>query len=140
MIEKSIDCMGEDISSVISAWTVAQVQYLLNRLFHNAYYYTLNVLDLIRILHATKIWKLPHNHDRFRSLKWTEKDKNGLKMVLNGIIIMNYVTSNFYCGQTDVFRRRNSTRDFQRNFAVFDQNRTSFRWKWPIIETILSFL
>ena len=134
MIEKSIDCMGEDISSVISAWTVAQVQYLLNRL-QRILLHRLNVLDLIRILHATKIWKqkLPHNHDRFRSLKWTEKDKNGLKMVLNGIITMNYVTSHFDCSQTDVFKRRNSTNeDFHRIYAIFDQNRTISRWKWPI--------
>ena len=77
--------------------------------------------------------KLPHNHDRFRSLKWTEKDKNGLKMVLNGIITMNYVTSHFDCSQTDVFKRRNSTNeDFHRIYAIFDQNRTISRWKWPI--------
>ena len=40
MIEKSIDCMGEDFSSVISAWTVAQVQYLFNRLSQRKFYYT----------------------------------------------------------------------------------------------------
>ena len=73
-----------------------------------------------RYQNLKSLQKLPHNHDRFRSLKWTEKDNNGLRMVLNGIITMNYVTLHFDCCQTEVLKRRNSTYErFSQNFCYF---------------------